>query len=123
MFSSIPKGSGLRYSTHSVSDFSSLPRLCKRLTSRFVGCPACEGLATFEALRLLTLRPKSSRLEGCRWCPRALSMPFPDEASVVLRWMKNPPLDRTRTAPDGDGLSCSSWVPSTGTNPVLVRAV
>ena len=78
------------------SVFSSLLRLCKRLTSRLVSCPAGGRLVTCEALRLLTLRPKSSRLEGCRWCLRALSMPFSDEASVVLRWRKNPPPDRTR---------------------------
>ena len=95
MFSSIPKGSGLRYSTHSVSDFLSLPRLCKRLTSRLVSCPAGGRLVTREALRLLTLRPKSSRLEGCRWCLRALSMPFSDEASVSME-EESTPRDRYR---------------------------
>ena len=66
------------------SVFSSLLRLCKRLTSRLVSCPAGGRLVTREALRLLTLRPKSSRLEGCGWCLRALSMPFSDEASVSM---------------------------------------
>ena len=84
---------------------------------------ACGRLVTCEALRLLTLRPKSSRLEGCRWCLRALSMPFSDEASVVLRWMKNPPLDRSLQHLMVMGSPARQWIPSTGTNPVLVRAV